>query len=411
MPVLLNQFSGGQKVNIKSLLLGSAAALVAVTGARAADAVVVAEPEPVEYVRVCDVYGSGFFYLPGTETCLKIGGYIRVDIRGGDFYGVTSGSGDDTYNNRVRFQLRADARSETEYGTLRSYAAINFNYQVSGSGTPGYDMNDSVAIEHAYIELGGFRIGKTDSYFSTFTDYSSGVMNDGIVPYGPFQTLQIAYTYTGANGFSAGIALEQGDAGQGVNYTLYNTAGPVPVPLPLPADTVAGITGNYAPYVVGGLSLKQGWGKIGVVAGYDSWREEVAVKGRLDINITDTASVFVMAGWDSGGDKIESHIVNQNGVPVRVITENGSNFYAPWGGDWAIWGGTAIKLNEKATFNAEVGYDDFEDFSVAANVRYELVPGFAITPEVVYADNFSNDKPVNSNDNEWGFNLRFQRTF
>ena len=52
-------------MNIKSLLLGSAAALVAVSGARAADAVVVAEPEPVEYVRVCDVYGTSFYYIPG----------------------------------------------------------------------------------------------------------------------------------------------------------------------------------------------------------------------------------------------------------------------------------------------------------------------------------------------------------
>jgi Porin subfamily len=55
-------------MNVKSLLLGSAAAIVAVSGARAADAVVVAEPEPMEYVRVCDVYGSGFYYMPGTET-------------------------------------------------------------------------------------------------------------------------------------------------------------------------------------------------------------------------------------------------------------------------------------------------------------------------------------------------------
>ena len=68
-------------MNIKSLLLGSAAALVAVSGARAADAVVVAEPEPVEYVRVCDAYGAGFFYIPGTETCLKIGGYVRYDAK------------------------------------------------------------------------------------------------------------------------------------------------------------------------------------------------------------------------------------------------------------------------------------------------------------------------------------------
>ena len=54
-------------MNIKSLLLGSAAGMVAVSGAQAADAIVYAEPEPVEYVRVCDVYGAGFFYIPGTE--------------------------------------------------------------------------------------------------------------------------------------------------------------------------------------------------------------------------------------------------------------------------------------------------------------------------------------------------------
>ena len=51
-------------MNIKSLLYGSAAALVAVSGARAADAVVVAEPEPVEYVRICDAYGAGFSIFP-----------------------------------------------------------------------------------------------------------------------------------------------------------------------------------------------------------------------------------------------------------------------------------------------------------------------------------------------------------
>ena len=61
-------------MNIKSLLLGSAAALVAVSGARAADAVVIAEPEPMEYVRICDTYGAGFYYIPGTETCLKFSG-------------------------------------------------------------------------------------------------------------------------------------------------------------------------------------------------------------------------------------------------------------------------------------------------------------------------------------------------
>ena len=68
-------------MNIKSLLLGSAAALVAVSGARAADAVVY-EPEPVEYVKVCDAYGAGFFYIPGTETCLSISGQVFLQIGG-----------------------------------------------------------------------------------------------------------------------------------------------------------------------------------------------------------------------------------------------------------------------------------------------------------------------------------------
>ena len=63
-------------MKIKSLLLGSAAALVAATGAQAADAIVV-EPEPVEYVRICDAYGSGFFYIPGTETCIAFSGFVR----------------------------------------------------------------------------------------------------------------------------------------------------------------------------------------------------------------------------------------------------------------------------------------------------------------------------------------------
>jgi len=33
--------------------------------------------QPVEYVRICDAFGTGFYYIPGTETCLQIGG--RVD--------------------------------------------------------------------------------------------------------------------------------------------------------------------------------------------------------------------------------------------------------------------------------------------------------------------------------------------
>ena len=127
-------------MNIKSLLLGSAAALVAVTGARAADAVVVAEPEPVEYVRVCDAYGAGFFYIPGTETCLKISGYLRYDAQAGD--DPYTGFDSETWRKHTRATLRFDARSETELGTLRSYLETSFDYDAGRQDTDIDDDGD-----------------------------------------------------------------------------------------------------------------------------------------------------------------------------------------------------------------------------------------------------------------------------
>ncbi|RLP25367.1 porin [Mesorhizobium sp. YM1C-6-2] len=379
-------------MNIKGLLLGSAAALVAVSGARAADAVVIAEPEPMEYVRVCDTYGVGFYYIPGTETCLKVSGYMRYDIGIGasgfqdvldkeDFVDGEA-SFNDTYYKRARFALRVDSRAETELGTLRTYAQINFQYDVEtadifddedvfiGSST---FTQDEVAIEHAYIELGGFRIGKTDSLFSTFTGYSSGVSNDGLVPYGPFGTHQIAYTFNGGNGFTAAVALEEGGDGEGA-YDLTSYA-----------------LDDYVPHVVGGVGWTGGWGGISVVGGYDSVYGEGAIKGRVDFNASDALSLFVMGAWASNDDS---------------TLADAQNYYAPWGGEWAVWVGGAWQFNEKTTLNFEVGYDDLENFSTAVNVDYELVNNFHIIPEIVYVDNFDTDP-----DDNWGGFLRLQANF
>jgi hypothetical protein len=60
----------------KTLLLGTAAGLAGVAGAQAADMPVKAAP--VQYVKICSLYGDGFYYIPGTDTCLKLGGYLRV---------------------------------------------------------------------------------------------------------------------------------------------------------------------------------------------------------------------------------------------------------------------------------------------------------------------------------------------
>ena len=76
---------------VKSLFLGSAAALVAMTGAQAADLPVKAKP--VQYVKICSLYGAGFYYIPGTDMCLKVGGWARVYDYWGANGNSTNGSG------------------------------------------------------------------------------------------------------------------------------------------------------------------------------------------------------------------------------------------------------------------------------------------------------------------------------
>src|ERR1700730_16412419 len=63
--------------SLNYVLLGAGAGLLTVVGAQAADLPIKARP--VEYVKVCNSYGACFFYIPGTDTCLQVGGYLRAD--------------------------------------------------------------------------------------------------------------------------------------------------------------------------------------------------------------------------------------------------------------------------------------------------------------------------------------------
>src|SRR5690606_36255361 len=80
---------------------------------------------------VCDVYGAGFFYIPGTETCLKVGGLVRFEIGAhdpDDFQALIPDPDDRHFDHGwstlVRAEVTLDARSETEYGTLRGYIRL-----------------------------------------------------------------------------------------------------------------------------------------------------------------------------------------------------------------------------------------------------------------------------------------------
>ncbi|RWH17810.1 porin, partial [Mesorhizobium sp.] len=374
-----------------------------VSGARAADAVTVAEPEPAEYVKICDVYGSGYFYIPGTETCLRIGGYVRYDIGFGDvgsFDGaratdVEDGSDNGTWLKNARFTLKTWTGQETELGTLKTYTETRFNFgntRFSGRYTPDDPAtaadefafgngayNKGVSLNFAWIQLGGLRVGKDESAFDTFIGYAGNVIQDTLVPYGGFDTNVVQYYFDAGNGFSAVVSLEEGYG-------------------PFTID-------SYVPHVVGGVKWTQGWGAITGVVAYDSNYEEVAGKVRLDVNATDAISLFIMAGY--GTDD------NYND-PGFFLPAGGRGMYKLWGGNWAVWGGGTYKFNEKTSFNLQVSADDDKNVGVAANIAYDVVPGFTVTAEVDYnhAGSFPDSNWTSAEkENSWGGIVRFQRSF
>ena len=206
---------------VKSLLLGTAAGLVAVAGAQAADMPVKAAP--VQYVKICSLYGDGFYYIPGTDTCLKMGGYLRVQaeynmggggVVVGDSAGGEAAQGRFTrdltndINYRVRGAISWDVRQQTEYGTLRTYirfGAENTTPTATGGGTTFNPFWD-----RAFIQFAGFTVGRSQSFFDLFT-YGGAYSYHNVRVSGDTgasgQNLW-AYTAQFGNGFSGTLSLE-----------------------------------------------------------------------------------------------------------------------------------------------------------------------------------------------------------
>src|SRR5580704_19221184 len=109
---------------IKRLLPALAASLASVAGvlgARAAD-LPARQAAPIEHVRICDAYGAGFFFIPGTESCLKVGGLVMTELRG--FDPSFSISGTNFYANGTPHLGSGFVPSVSQYSNARSRDAF-----------------------------------------------------------------------------------------------------------------------------------------------------------------------------------------------------------------------------------------------------------------------------------------------
>ncbi len=375
-------------MNIKSLLIGSAAALAAVSGAQAADAIVAAEPEPMEYVRVCDAFGTGFFYIPGTETCLKFGGYVRFQT---NFGRDLSGTSD--WDSFTRAQFEVDTRTDTELGALRGF--IGFR----GNADNGAATSSSVFVDQAFIELGGLKVGKFYNWWDDGLSGEADVLSTNAL----FNSIR--YTYD-AGSFWAGVSV---DELEGLNSQLADFQGTVTT-----AAGTFGIFSQEADNNVGisaGIGAKLGGATLALIGGYDVDQEDGAVRliGTADIG----PGTLGLAGvWASGGNAYYANsewaVAAEYAIKATdklTITPGGQYFGNV--SDTIVLGG----LNAAGTVFTPTGTarrgDDFSNrdaWQAGVTVDYKITEGLSTKVAVNYYDEDGRGDQVN------GF-VRLQRSF
>ncbi|WP_068315870.1 porin [Polycladidibacter hongkongensis] len=209
------------------LIAMAAAAAAAATSAQAAD--LPAAAEPVDYVQACDAFGAGFFKLPGKDTCIKVGGRIRVDATSGDL----QDSKGDEYKFSSKGYLYLTSMTDTEIGIIKTYTEFTGKHDEKGG--------EKIGSGDTYIQFslgaGDLSFGKMGDAFAGFTGFAEvGVADRDWADTG---SLQVRFAAPLGNGVTATMALADSNALDGADHKVD---------------------------LQGALEMAQGWGKVKVSA-------------------------------------------------------------------------------------------------------------------------------------------------
>jgi len=223
-------------------------------------------------VKICSLYGAGFYYIPGTDTCIRIGGHIRAEVsflgRGGGDTSIVTADGLNTrtrdrdfFFTRARSYLNVDTRTQTSYGTLRTFSVVRAEH-----ATPvGLAAAASaLSVDTAMIQWGGFTIGRAGTtYFDSPWVYATKWGSNG--SYGLSDSTSgrfvAAYTHQFGNGISGTLSLEDTKERKRGNYNGANALSILGI---APAVDTRG--GNTWPEIVGQLRIDQAWGGFHIAA-------------------------------------------------------------------------------------------------------------------------------------------------
>lgn len=385
---------------MKSLLLGSAAGLVAVASAQAADLPTRKGPVAAEYVRVCSITVAGApvvgFVLPGSDTCLKISGYITGQVEGGNLKvghsissyttpgaatqtnvsDVVPGTGGGTVFDRssfgftTRFNLTLDAVSNTAYGPLVSHGELQFNHG-EGFDNTGRGGSDG-GLNRAYVTWAGITAGKIDSFFS-FTGGGPGWANFFSPDRKGFdQPDVLAYTASFGGGFAATISIEspawledQGDVVGGNAFLGSANRG-----------------GIRSPDIVAALDVHQAWGAAHVAGVAHNVRAESLV------------NATTLDKWGFGIDAgVSFNIPNFAGTAIGITGAYSRNAIVAsglpdgmWGEEGAVNGNGQAMAVADAFSNPGGTWATPEAFSVTAYTTFTINPQVNLALEGSYGE-------------------------
>jgi len=360
---------------VKSLLLGSAAGVVAMAGAQAADLPVKAKP--VQYVKICSLYGAGFYYIPGTDMCLKMGGWVRAEYAWGDngsmAWGWANGNKNDRGTNNSTFRARgyitADARNQTEYGTVRSYIAVGISTNDIGLNNP----TNTFSSNRAFIQLAGFTFGLSQSFYDFYSVPATALW--GAYPAsdtGDPGWMVMGYTAQFGNGLSASIAAEERRMTQIVDA---NNA------IAVSSSSFPGSYGGFqAPDLVANLRVDQKWGSAQIMGALHQVNSLYYTSAVGSGHPDDELGFVVGAGLKfftpmiGAGDYFQAQVNYTEGAVRYVFMTPNSNWYKQDGANFgfgllsdAVYGGllgntgvTAATSNELTTaWGVNAAYEHF----------------------------------------------------
>lgn len=258
-------------------LVSSAAALlfVGMTTANAADAIAAAPPEaPGNYVQVCDAFGTGYFFIPGSDTCLKISG--AVSVTGG--YDSFRDSG---YSN-VEARMDIDTRADSEIGVIGTKVRLSSDSNLDALTLGGDDFKNE-GVELAYITAGPVFAGYKETLVDTNILYGDSL--DLETYFGGLNTTTLGFLADDlGGGFYAGLAVEDRDREEGLGTTWYRDGN---------SPDIAARVG-----VAG-----QPWGKADISGLYSTESDDWFVKGTADLKAAEKADFRLTAGYgDTQGE-------------------------------------------------------------------------------------------------------------